>query len=132
MNGRHKTVKVLAAVQAALAVSIMFSPKVLFPVCDNTMHCYYTYMAEIGTAAALLAATGGMLLSRGMEAPRMLGLVCVVLGVFVILYPSWLIGVCGSPRMACHYGALPVWNLLGGATVIVSGIITLIAKEERV
>jgi heme/copper-type cytochrome/quinol oxidase subunit 1 len=132
MAGRQKTVKVLAAVQAVVALCIIIEPKVLFPVCDNTMHCYFSYMAEIGSAAALLAASGGMLLSKGMEAPRMLGIVCAVIGVFVILYPSTLIGVCGSPRMACHYGAMPVWNLLGGATIIVSGIIALIAKEEKV
>lgn len=127
---RLKAVRALAAAQALLALAIMLVPKFVFPVCDSTMHCYYSYMAEIGAACALIAASVGMLLSRGMEAQRMLGLVGIVMSVFVIAYPSWLIGVCGSPRMACHYGLLPVWNLIGGSLIIINAVIAIIAKEE--
>lgn len=129
---RAKAIRALAALQALFALALILAPKLVFPVCDSTMHCYYSYMAEIGTASALIAASAGMLVSRGMEAPRMLGMVGLVLSAFVILYPSWLIGVCGSPRMACHYGLMPVWNLAGGGLVIINAVITLIAKEDKV
>lgn len=132
MSGRKKALKVVAVAQMAVAGVIALTPSLVFPVCEAPMHCYYSYMAEIGTAAIIFAAAVAMLLSRGMESVRMLGVVSAVSGVTVILYPTTLIGVCGSPRMACHYGLLPVWNLMGGALILMSAAVFFLAKEDKV
>jgi len=132
VSGRKKTVNAIAVAQMAVAAVIVLTPRFIFPVCEAPMHCYYSFMAEIGTAAIIFAAAAAMLFSRGMEAVRMLGVVSAVSGVSVILYPAMLIGVCGSPRMACHYGALPVWNLMGVVLVLMSAAVFFLAREDKV
>ena len=94
------------------------------------MHCYYSFMAELGLSAIALSASIAAFFSKGLEAPRMLSIPVFVCGVFAIAFPSFLIGVCASPEMACHYGDLPVWNLSGGLMVLLSLAVFLISKEE--
>lgn len=132
MTGQKKAITALAVAQVVAAAIIALTPQVVFPVCEEPMHCYYSYMAEIGTAAVVVAASVAAMLSRGVEAPRMLSLVTGVSGACVALYPSSLIGVCGSTRMACHYGLLPVWNIMGGILVLLSVAMFFVAREEIV
>jgi hypothetical protein len=130
MSPRKKFVRALGAVEILIAVAAVLVPWLVFPPCESHGSCHYSFVAEIGIAA-IVAVTGvTTAVSRGMEAPRMLSAVSAVCGVFMILFPSTLIGVCGSPMMACRYGALPVWNLLGGLLVIVSIAVFFSAKEE--
>ena len=107
-------------------------PQFLFPVCESPMHCHYSFMAEIGLSAVALSASVAAFFSKGLEASRMLSIPVFVCGVFVIVFPSSLIGVCASPEMACHYGALPVWNLSGGLMALLSLVVFIISKEEAV
>src|SRR5512141_231145 len=109
MDKRMTAVKALAGAEALCALTIVLAPLVVFPVCDSPMHCHQSYMAEIGTSAVVICAALLSIFSKGHETPRMLSLVTALCGVFIILYPSTLIGVCGSPKMPCHYGLLPVW-----------------------
>jgi hypothetical protein len=131
MGNRKTAVRVLAGAEILCALVIILVPLTVFPVCEAPMHCHQSYMAEIGTAGVVISAALMMILAKGMEAPRMLSLVTAVAGIFIALYPSTLIGVCGSPRMPCHYGLLPVWNLMGGALVLLSVIVFFVAREER-
>lgn len=132
MTGQKKAITALAVAQLAVAAIIVLTPQVIFPVCEELMRCHYSYMAEIGTAAVVVAASVAAMLSRGLEAPRVLSMVTAVCGAFVALYPSSLIGVCGSTRMACHYGLLPVWNIMGGILILLSVAMFFAAREERV
>ncbi|MBI5190675.1 MAG: DUF4418 family protein [Nitrospirae bacterium] len=132
MSGRKKTVNIIVAIEASLALLVVLVPRFVFPVCEAPMHCYYSYMAEIGTAAVIIAASAASVAAKGLEAPRMLSVPAFVAGVFVILYPSYLIGICGSPQMACHYGTMPVWNLLGGGILLLSAAVFFMAREESV
>lgn len=131
MTGRMKTVRVLAGVEALAALIAVMTPKMGLEVCEAPMHCYYSYMAEIGTAGVVIAAALATFASKGLEAPRMLSVATAACGAGFIMYPAWLIGVCGSPKMACHYGLLPVWNLMGGLILLLSIIIFFIAKEAQ-
>jgi len=96
------------------------------------MHCYDSYMGELGMAAVVFLSAGMSILSKGMEASRMLSVVSAVAGVFIILLPSSLIGVCANPKMPCHYGLMPVWNLVGVGVVILSAVMFFVAREEPV
>jgi len=132
MGTRKKVIAVLAGVEILFALLMVLVPMFVFPVCESPMHCHYSFMAEIAMAAVVVAAAAGMLVSSGMEAVRLLSAVTMVAGLFVILFPSSLIGVCASPEMACHYGTLPTWNLLGGGLSLVSVVVFFVAKEESV
>lgn len=109
---------------------VVFLPSFVFPVCESPMHCNYSYMAELALSAVAVSASLAALFSKGLEAPRMLSIPVFVCGVFAIAFPSFLIGVCPSPEMPCHYGDLPVWNLSGGLMVLLSLAVFLISKEE--
>jgi hypothetical protein len=130
MSPRKKFVRALAAVEILIAVAAVVVPWLVFPVCEGHGHCHYSFMAEIGIASIAAVSGAATALSSGVEAPRMLSVVSAVCGVFMILIPSALIGVCETPMMACHYGDMPVWNLLGGLLVIVSIAVFFAAKEE--
>jgi hypothetical protein len=132
MGGREKLVKALAVVEIVAALLIVLMPRLVFPVCEAPMHCYYSYMAEIGLAAVIAGAGVLTLLLKGMLAARVLSFVTAIAGLFAVLYPSVLIGVCGSPRMPCHYGLLPVWNLLGGLVIMVSLAVFIASRGEKV
>ena len=132
MFPRKKLVNVLAAAQLLLAIVILVFPQTVFPVCGPGMHCHYSFLAETGVASAIIAASACMFVSKRAESARLLGVVSAVCGVFAVLFPSYLIGVCASPMMACHYGLLPVWNLAGGFVVLFSIIIIFVSREEPV
>jgi hypothetical protein len=130
MLNNKKTVGFLfgGIILSSLLVALL--PRFVFPVCEPPMHCYYSYMAELALSAVAASASLAALLSKGLEAPRMLSIPVFVCGGFVIAFPSFLIGVCASPEMACHYGDLPVWNLSGGLMMLLSLAVFLISKEE--
>jgi hypothetical protein len=105
-------------------------PHFLFPVCESHGHCYSSYMAELAVSAIAASASIAAFFSKGLEASRMLSIPVFICGAFSIALPSFLIGVCASNEMACHYGDLPVWNLAGGLTMLLSLAVFLISKEE--
>lgn len=130
MINRKKVVNVLYGSISLLALLIAFMPYYVFPVCEAPMHCYYSYMAELALSAIAVSASLAAFFSKGLEAPRMLSIPVFVCGGFVIAFPFFLIGVCGSPEMACRYGDLPVWNLSGGLIMLLSLAVFLLSKEE--
>ncbi len=113
-----------------VAVVAVLVPWSVFPLCEGHGHCHYSYIAETGVSSVVFISGLMTAISRGVEAPRMLSVVTAICAVFMILYPSTLIGVCESPMMPCRYGDLPVWNLLGGLLVIISIAVFFAAKEE--
>jgi len=129
--GQLKTaVNVLAAAEILCAAMIVITPRYIFLPCEPPMHCHFSNLAESGLAA-LIAWTGLLIIaSKGVEAARMLAGVTALCGILVILYPTEITGVCASPKMPCHYGLLPVWNLLGGAVTCLSAIVFFMAKER--
>ena len=130
MINRKKVVNFLYIGISLSALVNALVPRFLFPVCESPMHCYYSYMAELALSATVFSACLAAFFSKGLEAPKMLSIPVFVCGVSSIAFPSFLIGVCASPEMACHYGDLPVWNLSGGLTAILSMAVFLLSKEE--
>jgi len=93
------------------------------------MHCYYTFKAINGLAGVVLISALGGIFSKQMETRRLLSLGTLVAGLFMILEPSVLIGVCASTKMPCNYGLKPVWNLTGGAIMLASLVNLVVSKE---
>src|SRR5512138_1973572 len=81
------------------------------------MKCHWTAIAEIGTAVPLALIGVFNLTSKRKETFQALNLVSAVLGAFVILFPTVLIGVCANPMMSC--------NLIMRPTLILSGMLVI-------
>ncbi len=84
------------------------------------MKCHWTAIAELALAIPL-AALGGMLaFSKRKETHLSLSAIGALLGVFVVLIPTVLIGVCASNMMLC--------NMLMSPALVFSGVLVVAAS----
>lgn len=120
--------KVTGILIFALALVIGIAP--LFLQCDTEMKlengmtapmkCHWTAIAEL-ILAIPLAALGGMLaFSKRKETRLSLSAMGALLGVFVVLIPTTLIGVCASNMMLCNMVMSPLLVLTGVLVVAAS------------
>jgi len=126
-----KLTKGIYAAMIVFAVIAVVSPEI-FHLCDAPMHCNYSYKAVLGLSATVAASSVAGIIAKTAEARRLISLGTLVAGLFIILEPSMLIGVCGSTKMACNYGLKPVWNLSGGAIMLASLVNLYTSKEVEV
>lgn len=131
MGWRRKLITGLCGAEVLLAAFSLIAPLTFFPVCEAPMHCNFSFKAEAALCLVVAAAAAATWASKGAEAARMLSVVTAVCGVFMVLFPSYLFGVCASPAMACHNGLLPLWNIAGGGVVLISACVFVFAREER-
>ena len=83
------------------------------------MKCTWTARAEIATGVPLLAVGSMMLFIRKRESLGYLGGLGMILGVFAMLLPTSLIGVCSGP-MVCHTVMKPSLLTLGSLVIAAS------------
>jgi hypothetical protein len=89
------------------------------------MKCAWTAQAEIAVAAPL-GLTGLMLfLSKRKESRRVLAVLGIALGVFAVLLPTALIGVCASPDMICNSVMKPTL-ILSGTVAAAASLVALV------
>jgi hypothetical protein len=89
------------------------------------MKCHWTAMAAPAVAVPLLIVGGLMFFSRRRETVLALSLLGAVLGVFAILLPTYLIGVCASDEMLCNIEMKPTM-IFSGAVTLGSGLVGLV------
>jgi hypothetical protein len=131
LSVRKKWIIAVAGVEIAVSIAALAAPLV-FPLCSHgTATCGMSYKAIIGACAVVILASVLSIISSGMEAPRMLSCITALGGAFIVLYPSFIIGVCNKDMMACTYGDLPSWNLCGGAVILLSIIAFFTARKEE-
>lgn len=97
------------------------------------MRCLWTSRAEIGLGVLLLAVGGLLFISRKLEARRFLSILALLLGIFIILFPTEFIGVCLNPDMPCVVVMKPTLLLIGmvtGALGIVATAWNFTRKSE--
>jgi len=87
------------------------------------MKCFWTARAEIGLGVLLLVVGAFLLISRELESRRFLSILALILGIFIILFPTALIGVCTNPDMPCVVVMKPTLLLIG----IISGALGIVA-----
>lgn len=92
--------------------------------------CFYTARGEIAVAVPLLIIGIFMLISSRKETWRALSVLAIVEGLFAILLPAVLIGVCLKSTMTCRQEMEPTLYAAGGLTLAVS-IAALIINELR-
>ncbi len=92
------------------------------------MKCHWTGIAEIAVGVPLLAVGAMMTATRRKDNLLNLGIVGIILGVFAILLPTKLIGVCQS-SMLCHTAMQPALIVLG-SLVTVGSVISIVLSRK--
>ncbi len=95
------------------------------------MICHWTAEAEIALAVPLLAVGGLMAFSRRRETLRALSILGVLVGVFVILLPTNLIGVCMGADMLCNMIMKPTLVFSGAMITAASVVALMITRSEE-
>jgi hypothetical protein len=95
------------------------------------MKCHWTALAEIAMAAPLLVVGGLMAFNRRRETLRALSILGIVLGIFVILLPTNLIGVCMGAEMLCNMIMKPTLVLTGALITSASLVALMILRREQ-
>lgn len=95
------------------------------------MKCHWTGIAEIGMAIPLLLVGIFEITSKRKETFFVLSVFGIVLGALVILFPTFLIGVCANPDMLCNMIMKP-GLVLSGAMVIVASLVVFVSSRKIV
>jgi len=93
------------------------------------MKCHWTAIAELGMSIPLAALGGLLFFGKRKETRQSLSVLGAVLGVFVVLFPTTLIGVCASNMMACRNLMLPALVLSG--ILVVAACLALFISSFR-
>jgi hypothetical protein len=135
--------KIAAVIMILLSVMIGVIP--MFTDCESQgraltladgrqipMKCHWTAQAETALAVPLFATGALLTTSKKKETLRNLAILGAILGVFVILLPTALIGVCGNPDMICNSIMKPTLILTGSLVVALSlfGVVKSFQPEE--
>ncbi len=118
--------KVLTVSTIILGLLAAIGPRTIFPVCsagEMKMRCYYTAQWEL--VVGLLAVFAGLSLFfiTDEKIKTVVSAVQVILGALIILIPTAIIGVCGSPMMHCVTVTKPALLVIGVLEVFTSGLL---------
>lgn len=97
---------------------------------STPMKCYWTAQAELAVAGPLLLVGGLMVFNRRKETLRTLSILGAALGLFAILLPTTLIGVCASDEMLCNILMKPTL-IFSGILVLTLGLLGLVVGREQ-
>ena len=136
-----KMISGIGALLVLLGIIVALTSWFIFPVCEMhglfvesktgmkfPMPCGYTARAETGIGA-LIVVTGGLLIARRTpETRQAAGVFSVATGVLVILYPTFLIGMCKLADHPCRQLTLPALEILGIIIILIGGY--LLWKRE--
>ena len=98
---------------------------------STPMICHWTAEAEIALAVPLLTVGGLTAFNRRRETLRTLSILGIVLGVFVILLPTNLIGICTVADMLCNMVMKPTLVLAGALITSASLVALMILRKEN-
>ena len=129
-----KTVNIYGALLVLLGILIILTPWIIFPVCEMEgsyvvtaagmklpMTCGWAARAESGVGALIVAA-GGLLIARSSaETRQAVGIFSMVTGALVVLFPTFLIGMCKVATHPCRMTTLPALEVLGVIVIIIGG-----------
>ncbi len=131
-----KMISGTGALLVILGILIMLTPWIIFPVCEMhgsyiettsgmkfPMACGDTARAETGLGA-LIIVSGGLLIARQCHDTRKdVGVFSIATGVLVILYPTFITGMCKMATHPCRQLTLPALEILGVVVIIIGGFL---------
>ncbi|MDR0943945.1 MAG: DUF4418 family protein [Ruminococcus sp.] len=112
---------IIGIVITLLGLLLAVGTQTIFPVCeagDMVMKCFWTGRAASGIGG-VITVIGILLLIFNNKRTRIgLLLALVPTGIYAVLIPNLLIGVCGGAHMNCRALALPAITIIGVAVII--------------
>ena len=124
--------KITAVIVVLLGILAAVGPKTIFPVCGGAMKmkCFDTAKAEL--FAGIAAAVVGLLILfvKNRKAAIALSLVAGALGAVILLIPTVIVGVCGSPMMHCVSVTKPALMIIGILEIIAGLLAAVFAATE--
>lgn len=96
------------------------------------MKCHWTAIGELAVGVPLLGVGAMMAVSRRKETYRALSVTGIILGVFMIMLPANLIGVCAMPTHICVSALKPSSMAIGSlvtALSLVGAVVSFRRKE---
>jgi len=93
------------------------------------MKCHWTGVAEIATGVPLMAVGAMMTFTRRKRNLLGLGVMGSILGIFAILLPTQMIGVCTSMTGLCNTVMKPTLVTLGSLAIVGSLGVMVIARK---
>lgn len=94
------------------------------------MKCHWTARAEIPLGFSLLVIGLMTIKNRGKTLLRSLAVLGAIIGIFTLLVPTQLIGVCMGNEMLCNIAMKPTLILSGILTTLVSIAIFVLASRN--
>jgi Domain of unknown function (DUF4418) len=94
------------------------------------MKCHWTAIAEIALAVPLFGLGAVMAFSKRKESRRIIAGLGALLGIFVILLPTALIGVCASADMLCNSVMKPTLIMSGILTIAISAAMVIYSERQ--
>ena len=94
------------------------------------MKCHWTAISEIAMAVPLVGLGAVMGVSKRKESRRIMAGLGTLLGVFVILLPTQLIGVCANADMLCNSVMKPAL-ILTGVVIVAASLISVVVSERQ-
>jgi hypothetical protein len=94
------------------------------------MKCHWTAIAELVLGIPLAILGIELFLSRHKETRMALGILGAALGLFIILIPTLLIGVCTMGEMLCNSVMKPALILAGSLVIVCSVIIAVVSERQ--
>lgn len=131
---KARSAKLIAVLLIIMGVFIAIGPWTVFPVCENgdsTMKCHYTAEAEIIIGSMVVLMAVPLFMTKRAESMIIIGLGEAALGVWTILVPMVLFGLCSSNFMECRTIGGPALTLWGIITIILSLVIILKGWKGR-
>jgi UPF0716 family protein affecting phage T7 exclusion len=131
----------IGALLIILGILVILTPWVLFPVCEvegmylttsagvqMPMKCGWTARAETGMGGLIMVAGGLLMVRRSPETRQAVGVFSAAAGILVVLFPTYLIGMCRLADHPCRQLTLPALEILGVIIIIIGAF--LIWKRE--
>ena len=96
------------------------------------MKCHWTSEAALVASVPLFILGGLLFFSKRKETKVMLSILGISLGAFLVLLPTYLIGVCAMPEMICNAAMRPTLILTGLLAMLVSviGLVLSVRSAE--
>ncbi len=127
-----KQYKVFVIANLIFGILLIALSKVILPVCGNgAMRCgtSTTVDAVLGLALLVIAVFAAGLLKK--KAHVILSAVTLVVGVFVSLVPTVIVGTCQHAQMACHVITGPVLAVFGVLIALFAALNLIYLKLRR-
>ena len=122
---RNMTTTSTTMAGASTSVTVTGTSSKVTTATTSKSKCLWTARAEIAVAVPLFAVGAFLFSSRRKESRRALSVLGILEGLFSILLPTVLIGLCTMPTMTCRTEMQPTLYAAGGVVIAV-GLVSLI------